>query len=60
MNRNSLKIQRSSIKENLKLIKKEFLKRELNKLVKNKRNSSLINNSSSNLKEYAINNQIKE
>ena len=60
MNRNSLKIQRSSIKQNLKLIKKEFLKRELNKLVKNKRNSSLINNSSSNLKEYAINNQIKE
>ena len=59
INRNSLKTQRTS--ENLKLIKKEFLKRELNKLTKNKRNSSMINKSSSNLKEYAINNsQIKE
>ena len=61
INKSGPKTEREHIKDNLKLIKKEFLKKESNKITKKWRNSSLINNDISNLNENCVNiNKIKE
>ena len=61
INKSGPKTEREYIKDNLKLIKKEFLKKESNKIAKKWRNSSLINNDISNLNENCVNiNKIKE
>ena len=61
INKSGPKTEREHIKDNLKLIKKEFLKKESNKITKKWRNSSFINNDISNLNENCVNiNKIKE